>query len=460
MTFPVGMFRHPKTGMIWVRKDVPKALQPLIGKTSLKASLRTKDPNQARSQFHDVMRKFEDRIAAARAALAENRSMPFEPHFFQLDSLTPDENAAWAFAESIKPQNRTLVAIDRMERQLQQAGLSTPPRDAVSFAELFLKWKTERQPALGSLMEYERAKNQFVQLNGDRPISEYTVAHARAWKERVLSIRDAKGHSMAHATYVKIFGAIRTLFKYADRNDLLSTDPFAKIVLEKPKRPKKSERQDWDEDELQTLFSSPVYMQRKRPRGGDGEAAYWLPILALFHGLRAGELCQLDSADVVTRNKISCLRIAPSEEDEQGQGKSIKSDKSIRLVPIHARVIDLGFLFYVETIKGKKLFPLLEPDAQGRWSGSYSKWFGQYRRSLGLGERFKDFHSLRHTWKTYARGAKLPEEIHDEISGHDSGSVGRAYGKYPIPLLKKYVDKVRISVKIPKWTNEVATQKN
>ena len=75
VTFPVGMIRHPKTGMIWVRKDVPKALQALIGKTSLKASLRTKDPDLARPKFHEVMRNFEDRIAAAREALCEVASM-------------------------------------------------------------------------------------------------------------------------------------------------------------------------------------------------------------------------------------------------------------------------------------------------------------------------------------------------------------------------------------------------
>ena len=64
----------------------------------------------------------------------------------------------------------------------------------------------------------------------------------------------------------------------------------------------------------------------------------------------------------------------------------------------------------------------------------------------------RDFHSFRHTWKTYARGAKLTEEVHDEISGHETGSVGRTYGKFPIPTLKEYVDAVQIDVSIPKWT--------
>src|SRR6266404_6997758 len=74
------------------------------------------------------------------------------------------------------------------------------------------------------------------------------------------------------------------------------------------------------------------------------------------------------------------------------------------------------------------------------------------RRSLGLTERYKDFHSFRHTWKTAARGAELSEEYHDEISGHDSGSAGRSYGRVPVPNLKRAVDRVKFDrLKIPKW---------
>jgi hypothetical protein len=74
-------------------------------------------------------------------------------------------------------------------------------------------------------------------------------------------------------------------------------------------------------------------------------------------------------------------------------------------VPIHSAVIALGFLDYVASVKGKKLFPKMKPDTLGRWAGSWSKWFGRYRRDIGLGERWKDFHSFRHGWKTAARGA-------------------------------------------------------
>ena len=41
--------------------------------------------------------------------------------------------------------------------------------------------------------------------------------------------------------------------------------------------------------------------------------------------------------------------------------------------------------------------------------------------------------------------------MHDGISGHDKASVGRTYGKFPIPLLKAGVDKFEFDVAIPEW---------
>ena len=118
---------------------------------------------------------------------------------------------------------------------------------------------------------------------------------------------------------------------------------------------------------------------------------------------------------------------------------------------MHQIVIGLGFLDYVKSEKGTKMFPQIKPDSRGRWSGDYSKWFGRYRRSIGLDQRWTDFHSFRHTWKTAARGTGMPEDYHDEISGHDSASVGRSYGRIPVLTLKKALDRVRFAVSIPSW---------
>lgn len=435
MAKPKGMFLRGSTW--WARKDVPKELVGIVGKTSLQKTLDTTDQAIARVRFHAVMAQFEALIERARRRPARSGS----PLVFEIATDARTQELATLIA-STKPDFQ-------IRNLLEEANLVRPKKAAVSLKEVFESWKKERQPTANTIAEYERARDLFVELNGDLPVAEYTTDHARKWKQHVIDMR-YHGKLLAHATREKTFGAVTTLFSFADRNDRLVTNPFTKIVLEKPKRAKVNQRQEWDRDALRKLFKSPVYAKGNRYRAAGGEAAYWLPVLALYHGFRAGELCQLDKADLIVREGIPCLRISPSFE-EDGEAKSVKTSESIRTVPLHKRAIELGFLKYVSSLKGTKMFPLIKPDSRGRWSGDFSKWFGRYRRGIGLDARWTDFHSFRHTWKTAARGAELPEDYHDEISGHDSASVGRSYGRIPTKALKKALDRVKFDVAIPKW---------
>lgn len=450
MALPKGMIRHKASGILWARKDVPRELRGIIGQTSLKASLRTKDVNDARTLFHGVMREFEARLASARKQLRTGK-VEFPRVEISTEHLSPFMQASLQRAYEAKPENQIARLNAEIQTKLEAAKLIASTPETTSMEELFERWKRERKPRPNSEAEYRRAKDLFVRLNTDRPIAEYTSADARKFKDAILVQNQPNGTPLSHSSRVKWFGSVKTLFKLADGNDLLTSNPFAKITLERPKRTKENKRTEWEIEELRTLFGSTIYTDGERPRGGAGEASYWLPVLALYHGFRAGELCQLDTADVVKKGGIDCLSISPSAEDA-GDAKSVKTDTSIRIVPIHSAVIALGFLDYVKSVKGKKLFPQIRQDSIGRWAGNWSKWFGRHRRDLGLGDRWKDFHSFRHGWKSAARGAGIPKEIHDEITGHDNnGDVGSAYGGVPIPKLKAELEKIKFSVKIPKW---------
>jgi integrase len=240
------------------------------------------------------------------------------------------------------------------------------------------------------------------------------------------------------------------LFRFADRREYLTEDPFAKVVLETPNRPVVSRRQEWEPEDLQKWFSSPIYTERFRPKGGMGEAAYWLPVLGLYHGFRLGEMCQLRRTDLIVKQKIDCLIIRPSDEDDDGPERTVKTAESERIVPLHKDVVK-DFLAYAKTLDGEQMFPLIRPDTRGRWSGHWSKWFGRYRRTIGLDSRWIDFHSWRHSFKAAATAAHVPERASDEISGHQAASIGRTYGSVPIPTLKKYIDTISFDVTIPKW---------
>lgn len=49
-------WKHPKTGIYWLRRGVPDDLRPIIGKREIKLSLKTKTP-AACFAFHDRSRR-------------------------------------------------------------------------------------------------------------------------------------------------------------------------------------------------------------------------------------------------------------------------------------------------------------------------------------------------------------------------------------------------------------------
>jgi len=160
-----------------------------------------------------------------------------------------------------------------------------------------------------------------------------------------------------------------------------------------------SERAPFEADELRAIFNTPVFTKGERPKGGQGEAAFWLPLLALFGGERLSELAGLRGSDVSRNMMIGAPAIHIHAEAKAG--KRIKNKKSDRYVPVHPQLIDLGFLdFVAEQARaggGKAwLFPQVAPGTTG--AASFSKWFGRYIGTHGVTDAGKVFHSFRHNF--------------------------------------------------------------
>ncbi|HEV7323903.1 MAG TPA: DUF6538 domain-containing protein [Bosea sp. (in: a-proteobacteria)] len=56
-------WKHPKTGIYWLRKRVPDDLQKLVGKREEKLSLGTRDPSEAKSKQLEALAAVEPRWA-------------------------------------------------------------------------------------------------------------------------------------------------------------------------------------------------------------------------------------------------------------------------------------------------------------------------------------------------------------------------------------------------------------
>ena len=167
-------------------------------------------------------------------------------------------------------------------------------------------------------------------------------------------------------------------------------------------------------------------------------ADYWLPWLGLYTAARLEELGQLRTADVRHEDGVDYLAIEP------GDGKKVKTKSSRRRVPIHPELIKLGFLGFVKDQRRAghaRLLPELKATSYGSVTAGWSKFWSRHTRSLGIDDPRKVFHSLRHGWKSAARSA-MSEEVHDAITGHSNGSVGRSYGSMPLKVMAEAMARV------------------
>jgi len=193
-----------------------------------------------------------------------------------------------------------------------------------------------------------------------------------------------------------------------------------------------SEREPWQPEELRVLFGCPVFIERGRPAGGRGEAAFWLPLLGLYTGARLNELAPLRVSDVTSDKATDVVAITIKECPEQG--RSLKNVASRRVVPVHPELLRIGFIEFVDHARKRdgadgRLFPLLTPGPKGGFGEAWSKWFGRYKRGLGITNAASVFHSFRHSFKDALRAAGVGEDVNDALCGHaGQGGVARKYG--------------------------------
>ena len=313
-------------------------------------------------------------------------------------------------------------------------------RASLTLQDLLISWRdaTTRPPK--TVEAFTRAVTRFTAfLRGKSPelvIRKDVIAYrdyllAGSKEVDKLSVKATKGQ----------IDFLKAIFRRAVANEQISNNPFHDIPFDKPKIESKP-RIPFDPADLKKIFSTPVYSDGAlNMRAGGGEASYWLPLLALYTGARLEELGQLRVIDVKEYAGLGWYI------DINPQAGSVKTQSSDRHVPLHSKLVSLGFVTHVEKMRqsgSEKVFPSLKPDKHGVMTASWSKWFGRHLRALGITDRRKVFHSFRHGFKDMARAVGIPEEIQDAITGHANGSVGRSYGnqRYPIQPLFEAIEKI------------------
>lgn len=214
---------------------------------------------------------------------------------------------------------------------------------------------------------------------------------------------------------------VNALLAFATQElEVIPKNPWQGLHIEVPQE---VTRVPWTDQQLQTLFSQPLHQSYAIPpeeRSGGGPAAYWIPIIGIYTGARIGELAQLRVSDITEADGIPVIRIT-----DGGESQKVKTSASRRCIPIHSELIRLGLLDYAEGLRQENpsgsLWPLLQNPKL------MSPWFGRYRKSIpGLGGKWTDFHSFRHTIRTKLAKARIEGPVIDTLIGHEGngGSIG------------------------------------
>lgn len=342
-------------------------------------------------------------------------------------------------------------------------GVSIADGDGPCLRTVFEKWKAGR-PTLAkkTLIEFERAVRRFEDLHGVMPAASVTRAMVRDFKEALMQLpasvpssmrsmplpelleAGVEGPRLSAGSVNKYIGALHTLFRWAGKHlDFVEREGWANpardLAIDGNSGGTETDR-DYTIDDLKLIFGSPVFTENARPLGGCGEAAKWMPLIAAYTGARLAELGGLRVIDVQELKGVWFLNITPHA------GRRLKTKKSRRQVALHPDLLSAGFLEYVKATEEaghKMVFPQIKKNSADQVGASWSKWWGRYTTSLGIVDEGKVFHSFRHTFKTACRIAGMPEDVHDAMTGHSNGSVGRDYGKHLLLVQDDYLPRVK-----------------
>lgn len=143
----------------------------------------------------------------------------------------------------------------------------------------------------------------------------------------------------------------------------------------------------------------------------------WLALALMFSGARCGELLMLRYKDVRQVEGYWCFDI-----HKQDEANRVKNHPSIRLLPVHSQLAELGFLRWVESKRTDddtaRLFPSIYP----KGSSLPSLWFSRLLTVLKIKRPEVSLHSCRHFFTVKLAQQHTYPPLQNRLCGHALGS--------------------------------------
>jgi len=338
-----------------------------------------------------------------------------------------------------------------------------------TLSSLFSLYTTEHSPNWTdkSRQEFEGQFRLLLDIIGDRDISAIDRAACIICRDTLLKLppgfskkKAFKGKTIEELaglglpglhgkTVNKYMTLLASLFKWGIKHGYYKgINPAEGLSIELSSRPDE-ERKAYDVRDLQKVVDN-LPISKEEPE------KLWVPLIAMFSGLRLEEVCQLRRSDISKVDEVWGFDI-----NDNG-GRKLKTKSSRRFVPVHPLLINLGFLQYIDVSS--------PPDEGNLWGLAPGKWgFGKkvtnwysrfFNRQFVTDDPLKCFHSFRHTVADTLKQAGVLDKIVSEILGHTDGSIttGRYGKRYKAQVLMDAMQQLDYQIDLSRLEEEIRCQ--
>jgi integrase len=310
---------------------------------------------------------------------------------------------------------------------------------ALSWEGLFEEWKRIKEPKRPrQYMGTTRLLKDFFGKRDCRQISQVEIGRFR-------DSLTAKGLSRQRVgTHLTL---IHAMFSAVAREP---TSPFAGMtnpaagvkVLGRNPPPKDGADKVFTPLQVKLVLETAALVKFGNKRHDD---ILWILRLLTFTGARPNEICQLQGRDVCELDGVRSIRIQENDAvtGRKHPEKSVKTGEA-RVVPLHPAVMDFckhaaqfgegDFIFGA--------FPWNKDNGRAAWLTSEFPSFLKNNCKIVEPTKSLKLYSLRHTFVSAMRIAKVPLDIQKQIVGHGKDVHGR-YGGGELGLLADYIATVK-----------------
>ncbi|MGF7492763.1 site-specific integrase [Campylobacter concisus] len=218
-----------------------------------------------------------------------------------------------------------------------------------------------------------------------------------------------KDDKLSEPTIQKYMIRVIQFFNYCFDSGYIGKSITAKMNVKIDVDPSERAVLPYDVSEARKIFDivTNIKQSGKSPSSRiEASELYYVTMIAAYSGMRIKEITQLHKEDIALKDGIYCFNINTND------GKTTKTKNSIRFVPIHSKLIDLGLLEYVNSKKSGNIFKVSNKD--------FSEIFrSQIQRKFIDKDSKKTFYSFRHYFIDYLVQREVEANLIAQIVGHE-----------------------------------------